>query len=89
MITFDLSALLDFPSIVTEFAEEFCFDYDIENIGDFIARASKRIGADLDAAIYATVQVIDGRLVLQASPHRRALGHFVQAHRDMIAEGVA
>ncbi|MDG2516120.1 hypothetical protein P7B04_25995 [Sphingobium yanoikuyae] len=89
MITFDLSTLLDFPSIVTEFAEEFCFDYDIENIGDFIARASKRIGPDLDAAIYSTVQVIDGRLVLQASPHRRALGHFVQVHQDMVREGAA
>lgn len=89
MITFDLSALLDFPSIVTEFAEDFCCDYDIDDVHDFIARASKRIGPDLDAAIYATVQVIDGRLVLQASPHRRALGHFVQAHRDMIAKGAA
>jgi hypothetical protein len=89
MITYDLSRLLDFPSIVTEFAEDFCHDYDIDDVHDFIARASKRIGPDLDAAIYSTVQVIDGRLVLQASPHRRALGHFVQTHRDMIAEGAA
>lgn len=89
MITFDLSALLDFPAIVTDFAEDFCHDYDIDDVHDFIGRASKRIGSDLDAAIYATVQVIDGRLVLQASPHRRALGHFVETHRDMIAEGAA
>lgn len=89
MITFDLSALLDFPAIVAEFVEDFCHDYDIDDVHDFIRRASKRIGPDLDAAIYATVQVVDGRLVLQTSPHRRALGHFVQVHGEMIREGAA
>ena len=87
MITYPLSALVDFPAALVEFAEDFAHDYNIDDTHGFIDRLNRRVTPTLEAMIFATVQIADHRLVLHLTPHRRLLGECVAVHRDMIREG--
>lgn len=89
MITYDLSSLVHFPDALTEFAEDFCHDYNINDVGEFTDRLARAVGENLSMMIFASVQAVDHRLILQLTPHRRLLGDCVRVHQSMIREGVA